>query len=84
MTGILGLSVSELFILSRGEELLVNRKLEIQVVPLSGDATINYALITLGRQHQDEFVAKRVRALVAEASPTVQYNRNYRPQQGKK
>jgi EpsD family peptidyl-prolyl cis-trans isomerase len=73
------LPAQEVFVVPRGDVLLVNRIREVAVIPLTGERAISYALDALRNQRTLEAVAREENAILARSAKTIRYNDAYKP-----
>jgi len=76
---IVALPPGEIFIISSGNQVLINLIRNSQVQPFTGDAATKYALNYLRAQHTQDAVRKQLGALVVSGGKTVQFAKDYQP-----
>jgi EpsD family peptidyl-prolyl cis-trans isomerase len=76
---IVALPPGEVFIISSGNQVLINLIHNSRVQPFTGDAATKYALNFLRAQHTQDAVRKQLGALVASGESSVQFAKDYQP-----
>lgn len=71
---------SEVFVVPRGDILLINQVQEVKAVPLTGDRAVNYALDLMRNQRTLEAVARAENQILARSAGAVRYAAAYKPQ----
>jgi peptidyl-prolyl cis-trans isomerase C len=70
---------SEVFVVPRGDILLINQILEVRQVPLTGDRAVTYALDLIRNQRTLEAVARAENQILAKSAGAVRYAAAYKP-----
>jgi peptidyl-prolyl cis-trans isomerase C len=79
ITAIVGLPPQEVFILSAGNQVLVNLIRNTRTQPFTGDAATKYTSNVLRAQHTQDAVRKQLGSLVATGLRGVQIAKEYQP-----
>jgi hypothetical protein len=76
---IVALPPGEVFIISSGNQVLINLIRKARLEPFTGDAATKYALNYLRTQHAQEAVKKQMDALIVSGKASVQIAKDYQP-----
>ena len=76
---IVGLPPAEVFVISGGNEVLINLIRNTQVQAFTGDAATKFATNYLRAQHTQDAVRRQLAALIASGERSVQFSKDYQP-----
>jgi EpsD family peptidyl-prolyl cis-trans isomerase len=79
VSAIVALPPKEVFIITSGNQILMNLIRSTRVEPYSGDAAAKYAANYLKAQHTQDAVRKQLGALIAAGERTVLFAKDYQP-----
>ena len=69
----------EIFVIPRGNMLLVNQIRDTKIQPFGGPEASDYAQKLLTKQRSQEAVNRQFNAIITKAAPTVKFNKDYAP-----
>ncbi len=67
----------EIFVIPRGNMLLVNQIRDTKIQPFTGSEASDYAQKLLTKQRSQEAVNRQFNAIITKAAPTVKFNKDY-------
>ena len=79
VSAIVALPPGEVFVISSGNEVLINLILNARVEPFTGDAAAKFALNYLRAEHGQEAVRKQLTDILASGQRDVQFAKDYQP-----